>query len=45
MNGSPYTMFDQLLWSWERSIERMREGLSRFCNASLARAGPTTSSI
>ena len=31
MNGSAYTMFDQLLWTWENSIDRMREGLESCC--------------
>src|SRR5271169_2259128 len=31
MNGSAYTMFDQLLWTWENSIDRMREGLEACC--------------
>ena len=31
MNGNHYTMFDQLLWTWENSIDRMREGLASYC--------------
>ncbi|MGE5432129.1 MAG: glycosyl hydrolase-related protein [Syntrophomonadaceae bacterium] len=27
MNGAHYTMFDQLLYTWENSVERMKEGL------------------
>ena len=38
MNGSPYTMFDQLVWTWEGSVERMGEGLDRFCER-LSRSG------
>ena len=30
MNGAHYTMFDQLLVTWEESIERMQEGLARY---------------
>ncbi|HOT97961.1 MAG TPA: glycoside hydrolase family 38 C-terminal domain-containing protein [bacterium] len=30
MNGAHYTMFDQLLSTWENSIERMQEGLARY---------------
>jgi hypothetical protein len=30
MNGAHYTMFDQLLYTWENSIDRMREGLSLY---------------
>ena len=30
MNGAHYTMFDQLLYTWESSIERMQEGLARY---------------
>ena len=30
MNGAHYTMFDQLLYSWENSIERMEEGLNEY---------------
>ena len=30
MNGAHYTMFDQLLYTWENSIERMQEGLARY---------------
>ena len=25
-NGNHYTMFDQLLWAWDDSVERMRDG-------------------
>ena len=31
MNGNHYTMFDQLLHSWDYSLERMREGLDEYC--------------
>ncbi len=27
MNGNHYTMFDQLLYTWENSVDRMKEGL------------------
>ena len=30
MNGAHYTMFDQLLYSWENSIDRMQEGLDEY---------------
>ena len=30
MNGAHYTMFDQLLYSWENNIERMKEGLNEY---------------
>jgi len=30
MNGAHYTMFDQLLYTWENSIERMQEGLAHY---------------
>ena len=30
MNGAHYTMFDQLLYSWENKIERMEEGLEEY---------------
>ncbi|MGE5401572.1 MAG: glycosyl hydrolase-related protein [Ignavibacteriales bacterium] len=30
MNGAHYTMFDQLLYTWENNIERMKEGLNEY---------------
>lgn len=30
MNGAHYTMFDQLLYSWENKVERMEEGLEEY---------------
>ncbi|MBI1938843.1 MAG: hypothetical protein HYS25_12065 [Ignavibacteriales bacterium] len=30
MNGAHYTMFDQLLYTWENSIDRMKEGLDKY---------------
>jgi alpha-mannosidase len=30
MNGAHYTMFDQLLYSWEDSVPRMQEGLVEY---------------
>jgi len=30
MNGNHYTMFDQVLLSWERSLDSMAEGLSEY---------------
>jgi alpha-mannosidase len=30
MNGQHYTMFDQLLRSWERSLDAMRQGLDEY---------------
>lgn len=30
MNGNHYTMFDQLLYSWDHSIERMQQGLAEY---------------
>ena len=30
INGNHYTMFDQLLYSWDDSIERMKEGLAEY---------------
>ena len=30
MNGAHYTMFDQLLYSWENSVPRMQEGLAEY---------------
>ena len=34
MNGAHYTMFDQLLYTWENSIERMQEGLAHYLGIS-----------
>ena len=30
MNGAHYTMFDQMLYTWENNIERMQEGLGEY---------------
>lgn len=30
MNGAHYTMFDQLFYTWENSIDRMKEGLEEY---------------
>jgi alpha-mannosidase len=38
MNGSHYTMFDQLLQTWDNSVPRMREGLEAY-EAHLAKSG------
>jgi len=32
MNGNHYTMFDQILHSWERSLDAMQNGLSSYLN-------------
>lgn len=30
MNGAHYTMFDQVLYTWENNLERMQEGLNEY---------------
>lgn len=30
MNGNHYTMFDQLLYTWDHKVERMQEGLAEY---------------
>jgi len=32
MNGNHYTMFDQILLTWERSLDAMQNGLSNYLN-------------
>lgn len=38
MNGAHYSMFDQVLYSWDRDLDRMQEGWSEYL-AHLARIG------
>jgi len=30
LNGNHYTMFDQLLYAWDDSVERMKEGWTEY---------------
>ena len=30
MNGNHYTMFDQILYAWDNSLERMEQGLAEY---------------